>query len=122
MKLKQIFFTTQVVLATFLSAFGQPVIVSQPQNQTNAQGSTAIFSVVASGMSPLTYQWRGYTSSTIFANLPDATNDTLTLTNVQPSEANFRYAVVVSDVGGSVTSTLARLVVILPPTISTQPR
>jgi len=34
-----------------------PIITTQPQNQSVAQGGTATFSVVAPAANPLTYQW-----------------------------------------------------------------
>ncbi|MDD5138786.1 MAG: hypothetical protein PHY43_00835 [Verrucomicrobiales bacterium] len=36
----------------------QPVIISQPVNQTVVWGGTATFSVMATGVGPLTYQWQ----------------------------------------------------------------
>lgn len=38
--------------------YAQPVIVSQPVNQILVWGSNATFSVVATGVGPLTYQWQ----------------------------------------------------------------
>src|SRR5206468_6811318 len=55
-----------------------PTITSQPTSQVVTQGSSAAFSVSATGASPLSYLW-------LFNATPinDATNKTLTLTNVQ---------------------------------------
>jgi hypothetical protein len=75
-----------------------PGIVSQPQNQTVAAGSTATFSVTASGSAPLTYQWRFNGT-----NLPGANSASLSLFNVQPQQAG-NYSVVVSNAAGTVTS------------------
>ncbi len=119
--LQKLFLAIGVWLAGSASGLGQPVITNQPQNQTNVVGSTATFSVGAMGTPPLSYQWRGYTGLTVFTNLVGETNTTLSLTNVQPSAANFRYGVVVSDTIGSATSVLARLTVLVPPSISVQP-
>src|SRR5580700_5829844 len=44
-------------LAT-LTVNSAPSITTQPANQTVNLGQTAIFSVVANGTSPLTYQWQ----------------------------------------------------------------
>src|SRR5437867_2988895 len=89
-------------------AFGQPVITNQPSWQTNAVGSTAMFSVGATGALPLFYQWR-FNS----ADRAGATNATLVLTNVQTTNQG-NYAVVVTDsVGLSATSATARLYVIV---------
>lgn len=111
-----------IVLGGLANALGQPLIITQPQNQTNAVGTTATFSVEATGTPPLIYQWRAYASGTSFTNIPGATNNTLILSNVQTSTANFRYAVAVSDAAGSVTSILARVTVLAPPTITSQPQ
>jgi len=65
-----------------------PSISSQPQSQTNLAGSTATFSVTASGTPPLTYQW--FKNGVILAdgdNVSGAGTSTLTLTNVQFSDA-----------------------------------
>jgi len=84
-----------------------PVIIAQPTNQTIAVGGTANFSVTASGALPLSYQW-------IFSgtNISGATNTTLTLTNVQLNQAG-NYAVLVTNVYGSVLSSNAALTVTL---------
>jgi hypothetical protein len=84
-----------------------PVIIAQPTNQTIAVGGTANFNVTASGALPLSYQW-------IFSgtNISGATNTTLTLTNVQLNQAG-NYAVLVTNVYGSVLSSNAALTVTL---------
>src|SRR5262245_43876993 len=92
----------------------QPVIVTAPQWQTNAVGSTVTFSVEATGARPLFYQW--YFNA---AERAGATNETLVLTNVQRADQG-NYSVVVTNVQGA-TSAVARLYVIAPPTISQHP-
>ena len=94
-----------------------PVIGAQPVSQTNLAGSTAIFSVSATGSSPLSYQWNFNGT-----NLDGATNSTLTLTNVQANQAG-NYAVLVTNLFGSAVSSNASLTVIvpaIPPTILAQ--
>ena len=96
----------------------QPVITNQPQDQTVFAGTTATFSVGATGTPPLSYQWRRYFNSTQFTNLPGATEATLVLTNIQAT-AVLRFGVVVTDgVSLSKTSSLARLTVVTPPSIT----
>ena len=87
----------------------------QPQSTTVVKGQTATFSVNAIGSAPLTYQWR-------FGgvNLAGATNNVLTLTNVQAAQAGL-YSVVISNPFGNTTSSNATLTVLLPPTIVVQP-
>jgi hypothetical protein len=89
-----------------------PVIVVQPQSITNSAGTTASLTAVASGMLPLSYQWQFYST-----NLPGATNATLTLTNVQFSDAG-PYAVLVTNTYGSTSGTVATLTVTVLATAS----
>jgi Leucine-rich repeat (LRR) protein len=91
-------------------------IVTQPQSQTVAAGSNALFSVSASGYGTLGYQWR-FNGAT----LPGATASTLTLTNVQATNAG-SYVAVVSNTLGAATSSAATLTVLLRPAITAQPQ
>ncbi len=99
----------------------QPVITNQPQSQTAILGTTARFTVGATGAQPLSYQWRSHANPSSYTNIPFGTEATLVLTNVQPT--NRRFAVVVTDAGGlsATSSPLAQLIVFLPPSISQQP-
>jgi len=101
-----------------------PVIATQPQNRTNNAGTAATFNVVASvsGTPPFTYQWlRDGTNLTDGPAISGTTTDTLSLFNVQsPDAAN--YSVVISNDGGSVTSSVVNLTVMSgTPIILTQP-
>jgi poly(3-hydroxybutyrate) depolymerase len=100
--------------------FGQPVITQQPQSYTNIAGSTATFSMLATGTPPLGYQWQKDTGSLDFSDLTDATNASLVLTNLQLNDA-VDYRVVVSNLEGAATSAVAHLYVITLPRIGTQP-
>lgn len=92
-----------------------PSITAQPTNQVADVGGNASFSVTVSGSTPLSYQW------TFSGNmLPGATTETLSLANIQPSQAG-SYAVIVSNSAGSVTSSVATLTVVVPPSIVAQP-
>jgi pectate lyase len=97
-----------------------PSITAQPQDQINVlPGGTAMFSVTASGSDPLSYQWY-FNNSTL---LTGATDPTLTITNVQISNAG-TYSVVVNNVAGSATSSNAVLTVDtspVAPSFVTQP-
>jgi hypothetical protein len=61
------------------------------------------------------FQWRHNG-----ANVPAATNATFSRSGVQPSEGG-NYDVVVTNALGAVTSVVARLTVLIPPTITNQP-
>ena len=77
-----------------------PSIVTQPQSQTVLPGQSAVFTVSAGGSIPLSYQWY-FNTNTL---LPNATSDTLTVTNVQLTNAG-AYSVVVSNFVNTATST-----------------
>jgi Immunoglobulin domain len=63
-------------------AQAQPIITSQPTNQTVEAGRSVTFAVTATGSPPLSYQW-------LFNDTPilRATNSTLTLFNVRSTNA-----------------------------------
>ncbi len=92
-----------------------PAISTQPHSRTNIAGSTATFSVVATGTAPLSYQWFKGASAIERQGGP-----TLALTNVSDADAD-SYKVVVTNPVGKVTSAAARLVVLDPPRITLQP-
>jgi hypothetical protein len=90
-----------------------PTILSQPKDRTNSvfPGDNVIFSVSADGTPPFSYFWRkgGIPIDTNFN--PTASADTLLLTNVQVADSNTTYSVVITNVVGSITSSVARLYV-----------
>ena len=92
-----------------------PAITNQPASQTNLAGTTATFSVAATGQPPLSYQWLKSTNL-----LPQQISSKLVLTNLSDKDAG-TYSVIVSNGGGSVASVQAYLVVLDPAAISTQP-
>ncbi|MFM2083178.1 MAG: hypothetical protein RL380_1869, partial [Verrucomicrobiota bacterium] len=94
---------------TILAAPVAPGIVTQPTNQTNTVGQTAMFTVNASGSQPLTYQWNFNGT-----NLLNATNATLNLTSLQFAQAG-NYSVAISNVAGATNSAAATLTVLPPP-------
>jgi hypothetical protein len=81
-------------------AFAQPVISTQPTNQFVSASVTASFSVLATGVAPITYQW-------LFdgAAMAGGTNRVFSLVNAQPAQSGY-YSVIVSNASGSVTSQL----------------
>jgi len=84
-------------------AFWPPAITNQPQDAlVNAYGP-ASFSVTAIGAPPLYYQW-----SLNGSNLLNATFSTLSIASVKQSDLG-AYAVVVTNLYGSVTSSVAHL-------------
>ena len=93
-----------------------PAVTSQPQSLTNNTGTSATFSVTATGTATLTYQWRKGG-----ANLSGATSASYTNSSVTGGDAG-NYDVVVANSCGSVTSAVAVLTVTGPPTITAQPQ
>ena len=91
-----------------------PQIVTQPTNRVALAGSNTTFNVLATG-SALVYQWRFNG-----LNLAFKTNASLTLSNVTAGDAG-GYTVVITNTAGSITSAVATLTVIVPPSISSQP-
>lgn len=82
------------------------LIVDLPSTATNYLTLNEVFTVVAGGQEPLSYQWfKG-------ANpVPNGTNATLALANLQAADAA-GYQVVITNSVGSVTSSLATLTVL----------
>jgi hypothetical protein len=87
----------------YAAADSQPSIGTQPADQSVAIGSTATFSISASGVPAPSYQW-------LFdgSYIQGATNPTLTVSNVQATSLG-SYSVVVTSSSGSVTSNAAVL-------------
>ena len=83
-----------------------PSITTQPSNQTVTVGSTATFSVVATGTTPLTYQWQKGTTP-----VPGATAASYTTTATTSSDNGSQFEVVVTNSVGSITSNAATLTV-----------
>ena len=97
-------------------------ITNQPASCANVVGTTATFSVGVGGVTSSCYQWlKNSVVMTDGGNVSGSTAATLTLSNVQHADAA-SYAVVVTNVAGSVTSSPAMLTVVdLPISIIAQP-
>ncbi len=83
-----------------------PSVTTPPQDQTVIAGSSATFSVVASGTKPFSYQWFSNNVSVL-----NATNDTFTLLGVSTNLSGSTYFVTVTNVAGGTNSTSATLTV-----------
>jgi hypothetical protein len=96
-----------------LSLSNPPAITVQPASQTITEGSSVGFSVTASGAPPLSYQWRKNGTA-----IGGATATNFSLNPAGLGDAG-NYDVVVTNGGGSTTSTTAVLSVSpLGPTIT----
>ena len=98
-----------------------PAITTQPVSQTKNYGDAAIFTVVAAGTTPFTYQWLTNGVDVLDGgNISGANTDSLTVAGVSYLDAG-SYSVVVSNgVGNSITSSVAKLTV-RDPAITAQP-
>src|SRR5467141_3667908 len=83
-----------------------PSITTQPASQTVTVGQTATFTVVATGTSPLTYQWKKNGTS-----ISGATSSSYTTPATTSSDNGAQFTVVVSNSAGSATSSAATLTV-----------
>jgi GH25 family lysozyme M1 (1,4-beta-N-acetylmuramidase) len=107
--------TAASLAAMMVIGSGMPSITNQPLGQVVTLGSNVTFTVGATGAPPLAYQWR-FNSTNIAA----ATLSTYTRYNVQLADAG-SYTVKVSSSSGSVTSTVATLTVVIPPSVLLAP-
>lgn len=89
-------------------AASKPIIANQPQSQSGYVGGSVTFSVAALSGLPATNQW--YKGST---PLPGQTNASLTLNNLQLTNAG-TYSVVVGNANGRTNSASATLTVNTP--------
>lgn len=92
-----------------------PSIDGHPGGLIRCPGTSATFTVSATGTGPLAYQWRKNT-----VNIGGATGPSFTITGVAPGDAG-SYDCVVTNVCGSNTSSVATLTVRSAPVITMQP-
>lgn len=106
------------VLAPEFCVGNPPSITQQPSSQSVAAGGTASFTIIASGTSPLSFQWKFNGT-----NLAGASASAFSIPNVQSNNAG-QYSVAVTNAYGVALSSNATLTVLIsnaPPTITTQP-
>lgn len=82
-----------------------PDLIQQPRSATNAVGSTVVFSITASGTSPIECQWEKDGTPIV-----GATNSTLALHRIQFSDAG-HYQAVLTNTAGKASSQAARLAI-----------
>ena len=92
-----------------------PAITAQPRDLAVVLNSNATFTVSADGTAPLAYQW-------LFGgtNISGATTNFYSLPAVQATNAG-NYSVIITNLYGSVTSSVATLTIITSPVILTNP-
>lgn len=104
-------------LASLTVQLVAPVITTDIEDQTVAEGESASLHFSVFGSRPITFQW--YTNETTL--ISGATNFSLTLTNLSTNSGG-TYSIVASNSAGTVTSRVATVTITnLPPGISVQP-
>jgi hypothetical protein len=99
-----------------------PVIATQPQSLAISNGTPAVFSVSVSGASPFFYQWqKNQTNLVNGGNIAGATTANLLMATVSLADTA-SYTVIVSNIWGVATSSVASLTVLAPPVITAQPQ
>ena len=93
-----------------------PIIAYPPNDQTVFVGENVTFAVTAWGTLPLSYQWNFNGT-----NISGATNISLTLTNVQLSQAGNYAVLVTNSIGSTLSSNAVLTVLAVPPAIDSQP-
>lgn len=91
-------------LLTVLSS--APIFISQPTNVMLLPGSNAVFTSTATGSQPINYQW--YFNG---SQISGATNTSLSLTNIQTTNAG-NYSLVAANAVGTNTSSNAALIIV----------
>lgn len=106
---------------TVTPAVVAPAITGGPLDSSVAAGSSATFTVAATG-STLSYRWQvSANSGGSFSDVADGTAATLVLQSPVLADNGKQYRAVVSNSAGSVTSRAATLSVVAPVSITTQP-
>ncbi len=98
----------EMAAATIGTSNNPPVIITPPLPRSTGVGSNAVFSISAAGDAPISYQWR-----LNGMNLVGETAASLSRNNLQLSQAG-DYSVVTTNLFGSATSPVAKLVVNRP--------
>lgn len=107
--------------AATLQVLDQARIVTQPVSQVRIAGMSVSFSVGALGAEPLAFQWRlNGTNLNDGARVNGSATATLTLANlIKPDSGN--YDVIVTNIYTAVTSKVATLQVLVPPSFDVPP-
>jgi uncharacterized repeat protein (TIGR03803 family) len=88
-----------------------PTITFEPQSQTINAGATVTFTVSATSIYPMNFQWqKNSVNLTNGGNISGVTNSTLTIANVSDADAA-NYSAVVSDAYSGVATSNATLTV-----------
>ena len=90
----------------YLTVVDPPIIYQQPQSLTITAPAVATFTVYAGGTWPITFQW--YRNGVA---IKGATDNTYSITETTTADNGAKFAVILTNSAGSVTSTAAALTV-----------
>ncbi|HEX3800332.1 MAG TPA: immunoglobulin domain-containing protein [Verrucomicrobiae bacterium] len=91
-----------------------PTIATQPVSEELLPGNTATFSAVITGHPPFTFQWlKNSGALSDVGNISGSATNTLTVSNISTTD-NGNYQLIITSAGGSVTSSVANLTVVMP--------
>jgi hypothetical protein len=97
-----------------------PSFKMQPTNTTTIRGTSSTFSAVVSGAPLVAYQWiKQGTNLTDSGGVSGSLTSTLTINVTSAADAGY-YSVIVTNAFGSVTSSIVRLLVALPPIVEAE--
>ena len=99
-----------------LTVEAPPVVTVQPANELAVAGNNASLAVTVAGSGPFGYLW--YLAGTNL--LQSSASSTISLPGVSSNNAG-SYTVVITNAYGSVTSAVANLTVVYPPSVTAQP-
>lgn len=104
--------TTVTVTLTVTVAGTAPSFTTNPSNLAVNNGYSATFTVVATGSSPITYQWQISTNGgTTWSNISGETSATYTRTTALYADNNAQFRCVATNTNGTVNSSVAVLTV-----------
>ncbi len=106
--------TTAASTVLALSGEGGPVVTCNPVSVTRNEQQQVIFSVGATGLEPLSFQWRRNGTA-----IPGATSPDYFIEEVAPADAG-DYDVVITNSLGSATSRVAQVTVNQVPVVTSQ--
>lgn len=99
-----------------------PVITDQPQSLIVTSGTPAVFSTAATGSVPLIYQWqKGGINLTNGGTLSGISSNILTISSTTTTDAG-NYRVIITNIFGIATSSVATLTVAVVPAIIIPPQ
>lgn len=108
--------TSSEAILKVINIWSKPVITTQPTSKTVVAGQKVSFKVVASGTPAPSYQW--YQNGVIILG---ATSDNYTIPTTDIRDNDAQFSVVVKNLLGSQTSSVANLNISSMPTITIQP-